>query len=141
MTQQTDDTDSTDDAQPLTHDWIAVLAEYWRQADWEQFSGQQQAHEDTFGERLIPATRAGDVHGALETLAKGLGIATPDLPTAHVDPLVAHDEAAMRVLRREHVWLTNKASETVDNYFAARDGDNETTPSTTDLSDFITTED
>lgn len=133
-TQQTPTTD-----EPLEHDWIAVLAEYWRQADWEQFSGQQQAREDTFGERLISATRAGSVHGALETLAKGLGIATPDLPTENLDELVANDADAMAVLRREHVWLTNKASETVDAYFVAKNGGTGG-QTTTALNDFITTE-
>lgn len=134
----TDDTQTTTDEQ-LEHHWIAILAEYWRQADWEQFSGQQQAREDTFGERLISASRAGTVHGALDTLAKGLGIATPDLPTEDLDALVADEQASMTVLRREHVWLTNKASETVDAYFAAQNSE-ESGQTTTDLSDFITTE-
>lgn len=122
----------------LERHWIAVLAEYWRQADWDQFSGQQQRREDTFGERLLGATRSGSVHGALDALATGLGVATPKLPTADTDPLVEHDEAAMRVLRNERVWLTNKASEAVQNYFDETDG-GEAAPTESELSDHITT--
>lgn len=142
MTPQTTEPDDSADSD-LETNWIAVLAEYWRQADWDAFGGAQKARADTFGERVEVAARAGDVHGAFQKLAKGLGMAVPDLPTEHADPLVEHDEAAMRKLRRERVWLVNKANQTIQNYFDALEDDDSAAdePTTTDLGDFIDTED
>ncbi|MFW6337197.1 MAG: class I SAM-dependent methyltransferase [Phycisphaeraceae bacterium] len=103
MSTDTDADDSTD-AEPTDDDlerhWTIILAEYWRQADWDQFSGQQKSRAATFEERLLSAQNAGDVHGVLKKLARGLGMAAPELPTANLDPLVEHDDRAMRVLRR-----------------------------------------
>lgn len=130
----------TADEEIETH-WIAVLAEYWRQADWDAFGGAQKARADTFGERVEVAARAGDVHGAFQKLAKGLGMAVPDLPTEHTDPLVNADDEAMRTLRRERVWLVNKANETIQNYFDALDADDGesdgNSATTSELTDFI----
>lgn len=136
MTEPTTDTDELETE--LEQHWVAVLAEYWRQTDWDKFGNQKKSRADTFGERLEVAVRAGDVHGALQKLARGLGLAAPELPTADLDPLAENDDAAMRVLRRERVWLTNKADEAVQNFFASLDdptADAEQT--TTELSDFI----
>lgn len=139
MTQTTQTTDGAEPTDDLERDWIAVLAEYWRQADWDRFGGQQKSRADAFGERLEVASRAADVHAAFDKLANGLGIAVPELPTAHIDPLVENDDRAMRVLRRERVWLTNKADEAVSNYFAVLDDtEADAEPTTTDLSDYIT---
>lgn len=141
---QTTDTHELPDSDLEFH-WIAVLSEFWRQADWDQFSNQQKSRADTFGERIEVAGRAGDVHGALQKLAKGLGIAVPELPTENLDPLVANNTRAMRLLRRENVWLVNKTDETVRSYFAALNNDDspgedtDPEPTTTELSDFITT--
>ncbi len=129
--------------EPITNDdlarhWQVVLAEYWIQTDWEQFPDTKRRSE-SFEERLLSAQNAGDVHGALKKLARGLGMASPELPTENLDPLVENDEAAMRVLRREDIWLIAKAKETVQNYFDAKDddGDSEPEPTTSQLSDFI----
>lgn len=133
-----DTTDPTTD--DLARHWTVVLAEYWRQTDWDQFQ-QQKRRSETFEERLLSAQNAGDVHGALKKLARGLGMAAPELPTENLDPLVEHSDAAMRVLRREDIWLISKANETVQNYFdAKRDGDSDPEPTTSDLSDFVTEE-
>lgn len=124
----------------LVRHWTVVLAEYWRQTDWEQFPDQKRRSE-SFEERLLSAQNAGDVHGALKKLARGLGMATPELPTANLGPLVANSEAAMRVLRREDIWLVAKANETVQNYFDGMDDAGaEPEPTTSTLSDFLTTE-
>ena len=133
MTQTTADTDDIERA------WITTLAEYWLQTDWDQFSGQQKSRADSFGERVEVATRAGDVHGALRRLARGLGLAAPELPTEQLDALTDDEDAAMRVLRRESIYLVNKADETVQNYFAAMDdADADASPTTSTLSDYIT---
>lgn len=126
---------ATDDE--LARHWQVVLAEYWIQTDWEQFPDTKRRSE-SFEERLLSAQNAGDVHGALKKLARGLGMASPELPTENLDPLVENDEAAMRVLRREDIWLIAKAKETVQNYFDAKDdADSEPEPTTSQLSDFI----
>lgn len=132
-------TDGSDDNR--RHAWITILAEYWRQTDWEQFQ-EQKARAETFDERTTVATRAGGVHEALDKLARGLNMASPELPTAQLDVLVADEDAAMRLLRREHVYLVNKANETVQNFFDALNGDESATDesTTTELSDFVTTE-
>lgn len=125
----------------IEQQWIVVLAEYWRQTDWDQFGSQKKSYADTFGERVEVATRAGGVHEALAKLAKGLGMAAPELPTEQLDPLVADEDRAMHVLRREDIWLVNKANETVENYYDGKDdpvADPE--PTTSELSDFITEE-
>lgn len=144
--QTTDDTtDELTDADLEQH-WIAVLAEYWRQADWDQFSGQQKSRYDVFGERLERAKRAADVAQALDKLSTGLGIPTPELPTKRTNALQADGDRALAYLRRNKVILVNKAGETVDRYFDAMDDDSETadagteadtTGTTTELSDFI----
>jgi hypothetical protein len=125
----------------LERHWIAVLAEYWRQTDWDAFGTAKKSYADTFGERVEVATRAGGVHAALDKLAKGLGMATPELPTADLDPLVTNDSRAMQILRREDIWLVNKADETVRSYFDGRDSGQKPKQTTTDLSDFITLDD
>lgn len=146
-TQHADDSDTETeitDEQLETH-WIAVLSEYWRQADWDQFSNQQKPRADSFGERLEVATRAGGVTAALDKLAKGLGMASPSLPTEHLDPLKDNERQAMRVLRRDKIWLVNKTDETIQNYYDALDGDGdgqdapegEVAGTSTELSDFI----
>lgn len=140
------DDETTDDEPNLEQHWVAVLAEYWRQADWDQFGNQKKSRADTFGERLEVAVRAGDVHGALQKLARGLGIAVPELPTADLDPLTNNDDRAMRMLRRERVWLVNKADEAVRNFFDALDDADANAnadaaeQTTSDLSDFIAIE-
>ena len=123
----------------LAGHWQVVLAEYWIQTDWEQFPDTKRRSE-TFEERLLSAQNAGDVHGALRKLARGLNMAAPDLPTENLDPLVENDKAALRVLRREDIWLVAKAKETVQNYFDAKsDSDSsDPEPTTSELSDFIT---
>ena len=129
-------TTTTDDN--LVDHWQVVLAEYWIQTDWEQFPDTKRRSE-TFEERLLSAQNAGDVHGALKKLARGLNMAAPDLPTENLDPLVEHDEKAMGVLRREDIWLVAKAKETVQNYFDAKQNeDSDPEPTTSELSDFIT---
>ena len=66
-------------------------------------------------------------------------MASPDLPTEHLDPLVEDSETAMAVLRDEDIWLTAKTRETVQNYFNAKQNDGAEPESTTsELSDFIT---
>ena len=143
QTEKPDENSTNTAKHDLEHHWIAVLAEYWRQADWDQFSNQQKSRADTFGERIEVASRGADVHAALRKLAKGLGMAVPELPTQNVDALVGNDDQAMRILRRESVWLVNKTDETVQNYFAALeadDADAEPEQTTTELSDFIATE-
>lgn len=137
----TDTDDETTDEADLEQHWVPILAEYWRQTDWDQFGNQKKSRADTFGERLTVAVRAGDVHGALDKLAQGLGLASPELPTANLDPLTDNNEQAMRTLRRERVWLVNKADEAVRNYFDALDDPSaDAEQTTTDLSDFIATE-
>lgn len=138
MTATTTDTDSPTQREA----WITVLAEYWRQTDWEQFQDQK-ARAETFDERTTVATRAGGVHEALDKLARGLNMAAPELPTRELDALVADEDAAMRTLRREHVYLVNKANETVRNFFDAleEDADGGSGPTTTELSDFVSTDD
>lgn len=132
----TPDTSQTVADDELARHWQVVLAEYWIQTDWEQFPDTKRRSE-TFEERLLSAQKAGDVHGALKKLARGLNMATPDLPTENLDPLVGDDDAAMRVLRREDIWLVAKANETVQNYFNAKqDDDSEPEPTTSELSDF-----
>jgi len=122
----------------LAEHWTIILGEYWRQADWDQFPDTKRRSE-SFEERLLRAQNAGDVHGALKKLARGLGMAAPDLPTENLDPLVENDAEAMRVLRREDIWLIAKAQETVQNYFDAKQDENsETKPTTSELSEFIT---
>ncbi len=125
----------------LQRHWITILAEYWRQADWEQFSGQQKSRAESFSERLEAAARSGSVHKMLKKLAHGLGMSAPNLPTAALDPLAAHDQQAMAVLRREKIYLVNKADETVQNYFNAKNNDDSNPePTTSELTDFITDE-
>jgi len=139
----TDTDDATTDEPNLEQHWVAILAEYWRQTDWDQFGNQQKSRADTFGERLTVAVRAGDVHGALDKLAQGLGLASPRLPTANLDPLAENNRQAMRTLRRERVWLVNKADEAVTGYFENRDARHanaEPTRTTTELSDFVETD-
>lgn len=159
QTQQTDDdsTDSTDTnsddptdehlfphtvipdgMDPIARHWIPVLAECWMQTDWDRFN-QQQRRVETFGQRYRRATKQADVNAALKKLSRGLGIGSPELPTVHLDPLVENDREAMDALRHEEVFLVNKTSETVANYFANREADGETEPAqtTTDLSDFV----
>lgn len=140
MTATTTDTD--DRRTDIERAWITILAEYWRQTDWEQFDGEEKARAESFGERVEVATRAADVHGALDKLAKGLGMAAPELPTEQLETLVADERASMRVLRREDIYLVNKADETVQSFFDAIDSDEPSEPeqTTTELSDFVTTE-
>jgi len=122
----------------LAEHWTVILAEYWRQADWDQFPDTKRRSE-SFEERLLRAQNAGDVHGALKKLARGLGMAAPELPTENLDSLVENDEEAMRVLRREDIWLIAKANETVQNYSDAKQNEQSAPePTTSALSDFIT---
>ena len=127
----------------LPHDeavrhWTIILGEFWMQADWDQFPDTKRRSE-SFEERLLSAQNAGDVHGALKKLARGLGLAAPDLPTENLDPLVAHNDEAMRILRREDIYLISKANETVQNYFDGKDDpERAPEPTTSQLSDFIT---
>lgn len=132
--------DPTDDQ--LRQAWITILAEHWRTVDWEQFGQQQKRRATTFDERAEVATRAADVHGALDRLAKGLNMAAPELPTRDLDILVADDGRAMQLLEDERIWLVNKANETVRNYFDAMDSDDDSDPepTTSELTDFISTE-
>jgi len=131
--------DLTDQENRLAQDWIVILAEFWKETDWDEFPDQKR-RSATFEERLEAAANGGSVHTALKKLARGLNMASPDLPTAHLDPLVEHDELAMEVLREEDIWLTAKTRETVQNYFDAKQNDGndaESTPTTSDLSNFI----
>jgi len=132
--------DLTDYENKLAQDWVVILAEFWRETDWNAFPDQKRRSE-TFEERLEAAANGGSVHTALKKLARGLNMASPDLPTEHLDPLVADDDLAMEILRKEDIWLTAKTRETVQNYFEAKqngDTDTESNPTTSELSDFIT---
>lgn len=136
-------TDTDDVEADLEQHWVPVLAEYWRQADWEMFGGRQMSRANVFGTRVRVAKRQGDVHAALDKLAGKLGMAVPELPTKHLAPLVEHNDAAMHTLKNEHVWLVNLTDQSVTNYFAALDGDSSDDDdgrTTTDLSDFIATQ-
>lgn len=124
----------------LEEAWITILAEYWRAVDWEQFQAQK-ARAETFDERAEVAARGSGVHDALDRLAKGLNMASPELPTRDLDRLVDENREAMRVLATERIYLVNKANETVRNYFEALDGGDDPEPTTSELTDFITTED
>jgi hypothetical protein len=130
--------DLTDHENDLAQDWIVILSEFWRETDWGEFPDKKR-RSATFEERLEAASNAGSVHGALKKLARGLNMASPDLPTENLDPLVEDSETAMAVLRDEDIWLTAKTRETVQNYFdAKRDEDSEPEPTTSELSEFIT---
>ena len=134
----TDADDTTTDEPTLTDHWIPVLAEFWRQADWDQMGGTKQSRADFFGTRVRLAKRQGDVHAALDKLARKLGMAVPELPTKHLTPLVENNAEAMAVLKDEHVWLVNLTDQAVSNFFASlEDPAAENDPTTTDLSDFI----
>jgi hypothetical protein len=132
--------DLTDHENKLAQDWIVILSEFWRETDWGEFPDKKR-RSATFEERLEAASNAGSVHGAFKKLAHGLNMASPDLPTEHLDPLVADSDLAMEILRKEDIWLTAKTRETVQNYFEAKqnsDTDAESNPTTSELSDFIT---
>jgi len=127
----------SDHENDLAQDWIVILSEFWRETDWDEFPDKKR-RSATFEERLEAASNAGSVHGALKKLARGLNMASPDLPTENLDPLVEDGETAMAVLRDEDIWLTAKTRETVQNYFEAKQNeDSETEPTTSELSDFI----
>lgn len=143
----TDDSATQDelDNETLRYHWIVILAEYWRQADWEQFSGQQKSRVDSFGERLEAASHEGTIHKAQTKLAHGLGMSIPDLPTANLDPLTNHGTRSLEVLREERIYIVNRVEQTVQAYFDAQDSDgetresgDETAPTTSKLSDFVT---
>lgn len=140
---QTSD-DATTDGEPtdatLEHHWTVVLAEFWRRTDWDDLGSGNWT--ETFEERLVKARREADVHQALDALALGLNLPGIDLPTADVDVLVAHSDRAMRVLRREHIYLVNKANETVDAFYDHSHNDeihdeHHGDPTTSPLSDYV----
>lgn len=148
MPEPTPDTQTADDSAPddptttdLERAWVELFATVWRDVDWGQYDRTRTSRTEIFGEKLISAEKKQTPEQVIDELCRRFGLAASNLSTDSFATLRADPGQAVKILRKNRVYLAAATRNTIDAYYDAlnTDDEQEAEPDsqTTDLSDFV----